>query len=401
MKSKKFGFLKHYKKIKIEGLNLNNIINKCIKNRIDLRNLRCNDNLESTVEIKNEDYESFKKIAGYSYKISVLEEGGMYAFFKLIKTNILTVVGAFLLGALIFYQSLFIAEIRVEGYRQITETEIREVLKEYGIAEGERRKEDYREVKTALYKNFDQLSWVSIYEKGRMLKVKVAEAGKIEEEKEINTEPANIVAKKSGMIEKIVPIQGNAKVEKGDYVNEGDLLISGKYKYQSTDYSKGDKEFVLYSHAMGNVMAKVPLQLTFFMEKDKRELIPTKKVIWGLNIKSGDYEIDTTRVFCKFKISKKKETVMIDMKRYFPLKISVVAVREMNVVKRHNDMKKAREVVEAAVRQYAKNNFTKDTSIVSQKINFFEGENIITAEVFLELIEDIGVEKTIKVKNEK
>ena len=56
MKSKKFGFLKHYKKIKIEGLNLNNIINKCIKNRIDLRNLRCNDNLESTVEIKNEDY---------------------------------------------------------------------------------------------------------------------------------------------------------------------------------------------------------------------------------------------------------------------------------------------------------------------------------------------------------
>jgi hypothetical protein len=92
---------------------------------------------------------------------------------------------------------------------------------------------------------------------------------------------------------------------------------------------------------------------------------------------------------------------MIDMNRYFPLKISVVAVREMNVVKRHNDMKKAREVVEAAVRQYAKNNFTKDTSIVSQKINFFEGENIITAEVFLELIEDIGVEKTIKVKNTK
>lgn len=353
------------------------------------------------MEIKNEDYENFKKLAGYSYKISVLEEGGIYAFFKLIKTNILTVVGAFLLGALIFYQSLFIAEIRVEGYRQITETEIREVLEEYGIAEGERRKDDYREVKTALYKRFDQLSWVSIYEKGRMLKVKVAEAGNIDESQIKGTEPANIVAKKSGMIEKIIPIQGNAKVAKGDYVNKGDILISGKYKYQSTDYSKGDKEFVLYSHAEGAVMAKVPLQLTFFMEKDKRELIPTKKVIWGLNIKSGSCEIDTSKPFCKFKISKKNEKVMIDLSKYFPLKISLVTIREMEAVKKHNDMDKVKEVVEAAVRQYAKNNLAEDTSIVSQEINFFEEENIITAEVFLELLEDIGVEKTIKVKKKK
>jgi len=401
VKSKKFGFLTHYRKIKIEGINLSNILNKCIKNRIDLRNLRWNNPLESTVEIKDGDFEQFKKISGHSYKISVLGEGGIYAFFKLLKANILTVAGAFLIGALIFYQSLFIAEIRIEGYRQIPETEIRQLLASYGVKEGNRKLGNYNDVKQVMYQTFDELTWITFYEKGRLLKVKVAEAGQMQEDKKINTNPVHIVASQSGIIESILPLQGMAKVKKGDYVNEGDILISGKYKYQSTDYSKGDKEYVLYSHAEGQVLAKVPQQLTFVVEKNKRKLIPTGKILPGICIEIGDFQIDTTRQFCRFRVSKRTEHEIIDMHKYFPLKISYVKVREVTAVDEHQNMTQMKKVVEAAIRQYAKEKLNKNDRILSQEINFFESEGVIRAEVFLEIMKDIGIEKSIKIKKDK
>lgn len=401
MKSRKFGFLRHYRKIKIEGINLSRLVNKCIKNGIDLRNLRYRNELESTFEIKNDDFDDFRRIAGHSYKISVLKEGGIHSALRTMKTNLLTITGAFLLGALIFYQSLFIAEIRIDGYRTVTEKEIRQVLAEQGIEEGSRKLGNYNEVKTALYKSFDQLTWISFYEKGRLLKVNVAEAGNIEEAPKISTVPAHIVADKSGFVEKIIPQQGNAKVKKGDYVNKGDILISGKYKYQSTDYSKGDKVFTLYSHAQGQVMARVPKQLIFYVEKNNREFTHVGKIIPGLYIKAGDFELDTTRSFCKYNLSQKTEKIIVDISRLFPFKIGYVKVHEIEISEKHQSMSKVKKVVEAAVRQYAKENFKKGEYILSQTIDFTESEGVIKAVVYMEIIEDIGVEKAVKINKNK
>lgn len=165
MRSRRFGFLRHYRKIKIEGINPCSIINRCIRNGIDLRNLRWRNHLESTVDVQGEDFNQFKKMAGHSYKISVLKEGGIIPLFKSVKANILTVAGAFLLGALIFYQSLFVAEIRIDGYKSIDEASLRTTLAEAGLYEGARKCEDYSKVKAALYKNHDKITWVSILKK--------------------------------------------------------------------------------------------------------------------------------------------------------------------------------------------------------------------------------------------
>lgn len=60
---KKFGFLRHHRKIRIEGTELHKIVNKCIKNDITLKDLRCKDTLESTVCVKDEDYSRLRKAA--------------------------------------------------------------------------------------------------------------------------------------------------------------------------------------------------------------------------------------------------------------------------------------------------------------------------------------------------
>ena len=397
MKSGRFGFLKHYRKIRIEGTNLTGLVNKCIKNDIELRCLNWKNHIESDVEIKGEDFDRLRKLAGHSNKISVLKEGGAVPLFGSIRANILTIAGAFLIGALIFYQSLFVAEIRRDGYRSIDEASIRQTLADAGLYEGVRKKEDYGDAKAALYDAYDKITWVSIFEKGRLIKVTVAEAENLDDKVEIRTDPVNIVAERSGMIETVIPLRGNASVQKGDYVNKGDVLISGRYKYQSSDYSKGDDFFYLYSHAEGQAYAKVPEHITYYFEKNVRKLNSTGRFIPGIYARIGDIEIDTAEFMNRYEVSERKEITLAEAARLLPFEIRLVKVDETSIEEEHISLARIRKTVDAAVRQYAKDNLEKGEEILNMSVDYSESEGLIKADVMLEVLEDIGIEKYIKI----
>ena len=401
MKSRRFGFLRHYKRIKVEGINISAIINKCIRNGIPLRNLRWKNPLESTMEVQGEDFSSLKKLAGHSYGMTVLKEGGTIPAFRSMKANVVTVIGAFFIGALIFYQSLFVAEIRIDGYQSIDETAVRQTLAEAGLYEGARKQDNYDQVKAALYETYDKITWVSIFEQGRLIKVNIAEAGTLSEEEEDDSMPVNIVAERSGMIEKVIPLRGEARVRKGDYVNQGDVLISGKYKYQSTDYSKGDDFFTLYSHAEGQAFAKVPRQLTYYLEKNQREKEPTGRFIPGIYIKCGDLEIDTANGLCGYEVSVRKETTLLHLVKPIPITLSFVRVEEVRLRESPRNPDELKDVMAAALRQYAKENLQSGEEILDSSIDYTERENTIQASVLLEVLEEIGVEKKIDMEKEK
>lgn len=362
-----------------------------------LKDLKWHDPLKSTVKLKNEDFGTLKKLAGHSYRMSTLSEGGMIPFFRSMKSNILTITGAFLLGALIFYQSLFVAEIRIDGYTSIAESELRQTLASAGLYEGVRKPEDYSSIKSAVYENHESVTWVSIYEDGRLIKVTIAEAGKAKEADKADDTPVNIVAARSGMIEKITPLQGNAKVREGDYVNKGDVLISGRLKYQSTDYSKGDGFFMMYSHAEGQALAKVPRQVDFYMQKCRRSKVLAGRFIPGIYIKIGDMQLDTARKLNKYKTSVRKENVFIDAVRPLPIKLSFVRIQEAELIEDRYSDAKLQRVVDAAVRQYAREELDSGEEIVSFDVDYSESENLIKASVLMEVLEDIGEEKAIKV----
>lgn len=391
----------HYRKIRIEGTDLNNIVNKCIKNDIPLRNLKWKGKLESTAEVRGDDFDGLKKTAGHSYKITVLKEGGAVSLFKSMKANIAAFTGAFLLGALIFYQSLFVAEIRIDGYRSISEESLRQVIAEAGLYEGVRKPENYDDVKKAVYGSFKDITWVSVYENGRLIEIEVAEASDSKAAEKAEKAPVDIVASRSGMVEKILPLQGNACVQKGDYVNKGDVLISGSFEYQSTDYSQGDDVKTLYSHATGQVFAKAPLQLTYYLEKNERIKEYTGHFIPGIYIRFGDLECDTAAGLNGYEASVREEKKLLDIVKPLPVKLSLVNIREVDIRERHRDMKKVQRVVEAAIRQYERDDLDDGEEIVSQSIDYSESAGIIRANVLLEILEDIGEEKAIKVKKDK
>ncbi len=402
MKSKRFGFLRHYRKIRIEGFNLSALVNKCIKDGIILKNLQWNNQLESTAEIKEEDYSRFRKAAGHSYRMTVEKEGGAVPFLRNMKTNIVTIAGAFLLGAFIYYQSLFIAEIRISGYMSISEESIRTTLAEAGLYEGARKTDNYNDAKAALYRGHDKITWVSIHEDGRLINVQISEASDEEEAQPPDDVAVNIIAEKSGIIESILPLQGNALVQNGDYVNRGDILISGAFEYQSSNYSRGDEVFTMYSHADGSVYAKVPQQITYYFEKNERIKEPTGKSAVGISVRLGDISFDTTRALCKYDAAVRSEKVIVDTARPLPLTVKLVKVEEVRIKECKADIKKLNKVTEAALRQYEKDNLGEGESIASRKIEYSDTANTVKASVFLEVIEEIGTEKVIKVeKSEK
>ncbi len=382
-------------------MDLKRIINRCIDDDIELRDLRYEDALESTVEIREEDFQRLKKIAGHSHQVTVMRDGGAIPFLQKIKANILTVTGAFLLGALIFYQSLFVAEIRVDGYEKLTETEIRETLASAGLYEGVRIEEDYRYVKRALYETHEEITWVSVFADGRLIKVNIAEAGNEEEEHQAEDAPVDIIAEHSGVIERILPLQGMAMAEKGDYVNAGDVLISGAYEYQSSDYSKGDETRILYSHAKGQTLARVPRVITYYLEKEERVRKHTGRRISGLHVKIGDFKLDTTGKRCSFQVSERKETELMGVVKPLPISVAFVKIEEVTLEESPRSQAEIGKVIDACLRQYEKKELTGDEKILRKTIDYTESAGLIKADVFLEVAEDIGIEREINVRKKE
>ncbi|HIT99160.1 MAG: sporulation protein YqfD [Anaerovoracaceae bacterium] len=402
----KFGFLKHYRKIKIEGINLLVVINKCIKHRITLRNLKCRNEVEYTAELKREDCDRLKDITGSKYRITVIKEGGILPLFKKIKYNVITIAGAFLLGALIFYQSLFIAEIRVDGCQSISEADIRETLRSAGIYEGARKAENYEEAEVMLHKEYENITWASIYDEGRLINVKISETDSAEkDERQERTEekeaPCNIVAAKAGIIENITPLTGNAQVEKGDYVNEGDILISGKFEYKTSNYSRKEEEGVMYSHAEGKVMARVPEHFTYYFEKKKRAREYTGNYFFGIKFKVGDLCLDTVSGRGGYEVSETESKEIFNISKVFPASLEIVKIREVKLKEETVSRDDIQKVVDASLRQYQKDNMDEGESILESSIEYGETAGLIKASVFAETLIDIGEERDLKKEKNK
>ena len=104
---------------------------------------------------------------------------------------------------------------------------------------------------------------------------------------------------------------------------------------------------------------------------------------------------------CKYETSVRKEKKLLDLVKPIPLTISLVKIKEVKLQERPQDIGKIRSMVEASIRQYAKEELGKGEEIVSQSIDCYEGENTVKASVLIEILEDIGTEKEIQVKQDK
>ena len=80
-----------------------------------------------------------------------------------------------------------------------------------------------------------------------------------------------------------------------------------------------------------------------------------------------------------------------------PVCIKLVRINEVKIEEEPQDIGNLGKVIDAVLRQYAKDNLNKEERILDSSVDYSESEGLIKADVMLEVLEDIGTEKYIKI----
>ncbi len=194
-------------------------------------------------------YRKMKKEArarGIVFSVDKMQ--GLPVFLDGCKYRFGLIIGIICALALVFFSHRFVWDIEVTGNQSLTSSEVKEVLAEHGFKIGSympRVNTDRIENKILI--TSDRISWISINLIGTIAEVQIRERETPDAESVV-TKPANLIAKKSGVIEEVRIFRGKTVVSAGKYVNKGELLVSGLFDSVQVGFR--------YTRAAGEVYAR-------------------------------------------------------------------------------------------------------------------------------------------------
>lgn len=353
---KALNFYKHRIQISIEGFRTDKLLAAAFSKDIALKNVRPVSETRVIAWISYKDLKKLKKLAKSVYKITIIKEEGPESKIKSMKKKPVLFMGIVIAAAIVFLRASFISEIVIDGYRAIPEQSLRQCLNEAGIYEGAYRPSvEWEKAKASIFKTFPQVTWARLVYDGMVVYLDIAETDDLpEKDREGPADVGNagtaentpikyvdLVAVHSGYIESIQPLWGEARVEAGDYVKKGQILIDGEIPIEPTTFEEGDPDRY-YVRACGEVWARVPYRLNFAQE---RYIEPARSDSEGSE--TGE----------KILIANKRERTDEEIK------------------------KKA----EQQIRLWMKENLPENAEIINKSLNFRAKENIIEVGVTIEV----------------
>ena len=157
-------------------------------------------------------------------------------------------LGIICAATLIFISQRFIWEIEVVGNEKLTSAEVLEVLSRQGFSVGSYiPSANTDRIENKILIESDSISWISINIIGTVAEVQIRERTEPPSEN-VSLKPANLVASKSGVIEEVRIFRGNTVVASGQYVEKGELLVSGLFDSVQVGFR--------YTRASGEVYAR-------------------------------------------------------------------------------------------------------------------------------------------------
>ncbi|MGN0711004.1 MAG: sporulation protein YqfD [Anaerovoracaceae bacterium] len=390
-------FSEHYLEIRIEGFKLQEMISRCMKHGIRLKDIKVRSDIELYVKVSREDFEDLKYIAGKKYRITVISEKGLIPWLEAFFYNKGKVCGMLIFAFILYFQSLFVSEVRIEGYEKFTEKEIRECLKEGGLYEGCRKDMDLDKLKLHVYDKLGNVSFVGINIKGCLAEVRIVE-GTENLPKTDKSRPCDIVADREGYIYKVIPEEGIRAVDDGVYVSKGDVLISGTVPLKSTAYGRPESALTeRFVHAEGEVLAKVPYRFVYNQPEYKIVKQKTGNAYYKLGIKIGDKEFEIGEDLKKFEVFDTETEKSIEGIRPFPYSVSLEKVSELSLKSEKRSRSEIEKEVNRLLRADLKEIFKETPQILTKGLYFSREKNIIEVSVMLETLQKIGIEQEIVV----
>lgn len=166
------------------------------------------------------------------------------------------VVGAGLAALALLLLSQRIWFVRLEGAERVSAERVYAVAAESGLRPGVRREDVDRDaVQRSLLMELPAVAWAAVDLRGTLATVRLAE--RIQHGAALDL-PGHIVAARSGVVERVVVVEGEPAVEPGETVQAGQLLVSGLLPPGSEAYRAAlDDGRLPYLRASGKVYARV------------------------------------------------------------------------------------------------------------------------------------------------
>ncbi|KXZ39682.1 similar to stage IV sporulation protein [Alkalithermobacter thermoalcaliphilus JW-YL-7 = DSM 7308] len=369
-------YVKGFVIVTIEGLNLERFISEIARSGLYIFNVRRITSTKIEFYIYKKDFAKLVSVYRRSnYNIKVKRSIGIPFLMKRIYKRKSLLLGGIISLFILMILTTFITNVYIDAPEGINKDIIRQEIYKLGLKPWTNKYIiDKKDIRDKMLLKFDEIAHITINIHGTNAYVEIIK--KEEEIREKERLSCNIIAKKNGIIEKVIARKGDALVKKGDIVKKGDVLIAG-----------------------GDIVAKGEVFARTFYEVSQEDVYLEK-----LKIKTGNKKrIIKINIFDKTYSLKRNITYKdyIDEKKVYsiykiPVEIEIQTFYEVNIKERKKDI----SVLKQNLRQKA---FKKidylippEAKIVNKTENYrVDGYNLKFT-VTIEVIENIGKEEKIK-----
>lgn len=373
--------------IKIVGSNINSYLRRIIKKKINIIKVTPISRKEVHLVLKYSEYLRLLEINSI-YEVSIIKYRGRLKFKEQIKNNyillmfmVLGLIGIVVLSNIIFFVEVIHQDKEIRSF-------LKSELASYGIVKYSFKK-DYNQLEKIedeiLEKNKDRLEWIEIITYGTKYMVRVEERKLNKKEDEVGEQ--SIVSKKNAVLVRIDAVSGEKVKNVNDYVEKGEVVISGYITLP--DNSK------VMTRAMGVVYGEVWYQVDvdFPIVYQETKLTGKSKdifVVEFFNKRISLFDYD------KYHSFKSRNKVLLESNL-----LGVKFVREKQYEAVIKDEIYTEDMARGKAIDYIKNKLTRDNKNIIKIddikiLSMNSDEDSIEFKLFIKTIEDIGEAVAIK-----
>ncbi|GEN46505.1 sporulation protein YqfD [Alkalibacillus haloalkaliphilus] len=232
----------------VKGGQVESYLNNLIEDGVKIEQIKRID--EQTVKM-NVDYLAIPYLKAkrkhYGCKIKFNNRLGIPTMYSKRKKWLPPLIGVVLSFLFILLLSNVVWNITVEGGSPETRYEVNQLLDTLGLKEGNwvQNMEDISTIEREIMNSIDEVSYVGISKSGSSYNILIEESETMEQN--VNRDPTNLVASKAGTVESMFIVNGRPVVQINDFVEKGDLLVTGEL----------DEDGEVLTYAEGEVIAEV------------------------------------------------------------------------------------------------------------------------------------------------
>ncbi len=306
-------------------------------------------------------------------------------------------VGIIICFALVFFMSLFIWKIDIQGNTRITDEQITKFLTTHAYCSGMWKKDvDCTGLKKALLKQFINFNWVSCEIKGTKLIIFVEE-GEVPIEIEAYGKPCDIVSDKNGVIVSIVTRTGSPQVVKGDVVSKGDVLVSGTLEIKELEQLL-DVEF---THSDADIYIKTIYDYEDTLNFKYIDKVYTEKTKKDHSLVLFGKEINLIKPSIKYENYDSiyvKEDVSLFDNFYLPISIIHNTFEEYMTIEKKYTVEEATNLIHSRLEREKKDIMNENAQIIDETIEITPMSDKIIAKGNIIIIKKVGTKQLFDVQ---